>query len=132
MADECLELGLVNAVVPHDELLPTAMAWAREVADNAPMAVQTTKRMMRMGLEESYDTAVDHHLMVHLAGMFASEDFEEGLKAFLEKRKPNFTGALAPLPDAIPLTQRYRLASSRITCAPAGSTSRPWTIWLFA
>ena len=90
-AEESLSLGLVNTVVPHDELMDTAMTWAQEIADNAPVAVQTTKRMMRMGMEESYDTSVDH-LMMHLHGLFQSEDFEEGLKAFLEKRKPEFTG----------------------------------------
>ena len=66
-AQESLDMGIINAVVPADELMNTARQWAQEICENAPMAVQTTKRMMRMGMEESYDTAVDH-LMVHLGG----------------------------------------------------------------
>ncbi len=53
-AQECLETGIFNAVVPDDQLMDEARTWAREIAANAPMAVQTTKRLMRMGLEESF------------------------------------------------------------------------------
>jgi enoyl-CoA hydratase/carnithine racemase len=90
-AEECKELGLVNEVVPDEELLATARAWAQEIAANAPAAVQATKRMMRQGLGESYETTVDH-LMVHLKVLFGMDDFKEGVASFMERRDPEFTG----------------------------------------
>ncbi len=90
-AQRCLDYGLVNTVVPHDELLQTARAWAEEIAANAPLAVQATKRMMRLGLEESFEANVNH-VYLQLLPLFRSNDFREGLQAFAERREPVFTG----------------------------------------
>lgn len=90
-AAQCKEAGLVNEVVPDEALMDVAREWAQEIALNAPMAVQATKRMMRLGLNETYETTVDH-LMVHLRTLFAMDDFKEGVGAFLERRSPEFTG----------------------------------------
>ena len=90
-AEESLELGLVNAVVEPDQLMKVAREWAAEIAANAPLAVQATKRMMRLGLEETFEANV-HHVYLQLLPLFGTEDFREGVKAFLEKRPAQFQG----------------------------------------
>jgi len=90
-ADDALKLGLVNTVVPHERLMSETEAWAQEISANAPMAVQATKRMMRLGLEESFEANV-HHVYLQLLPLFRSQDFREGLQAYLEKREPRFQG----------------------------------------
>jgi len=90
-AQEALALGLVNAVVPHEQLAAEVRTWATEIASNAPMAVQAAKRLMRLGLAESFEANV-HHAYLALLPLFRSQDFQEGVRAFMEKRPPSFTG----------------------------------------
>jgi enoyl-CoA hydratase/carnithine racemase len=90
-ADECLTEGLCAKVVPHDTLMDEARALATEIAANAPMAVQASKRLMRMGLSEPFTEHV-HHVFLQLLPLIKSEDAREGMMAFLEKREARFTG----------------------------------------
>ncbi len=90
-AREGLEWGLVNKVVPKESLMDEARALASEIARNAPLAVQATKRMMRLSLDETFEANV-HHVFLQLLPLFRSQDFTEGVKAFIEKREPQFEG----------------------------------------
>jgi enoyl-CoA hydratase/carnithine racemase len=90
-SEQALEMGLVNRVVEPEELMPAAREMATEIAANAPLAVQATKRMMRLGLEETFEANV-HHTFMQLLPLFQSEDFREGMQSFLEKRPAEFHG----------------------------------------
>lgn len=90
-AEEGQQLGFVNEVVPHDDLMAAAMRWAQQIAECAPLSIRASKdvvyRSLDMGLEESMALKYDS-----VQAMAGSEDFVEGPKAFAEKRPPNWQG----------------------------------------
>jgi enoyl-CoA hydratase/carnithine racemase len=88
-AKESLEMGLASHVVPDAELPARARALAKEIADNAPLAVQSAKRLMRMGLNETFNDHV-HHVYLQFLQLMRTQDFKEGMVSFLEKRPADF------------------------------------------
>lgn len=90
-ATRALELGLINEIVPPDQLMDRALHWAGRITKNAPLAVQATKESVLRGLAGTLDEAyaVEEELSKKI---FATDDAKEGPKAFAEKRAPRWQG----------------------------------------
>ncbi len=87
-AEEAYALGLANRVVADEELFDAALAWARKLSDQAPLAVERIKRVSAAG---DIDVGIEREKEAFLE-VFFSEDGREGISAFLQKRKPQFRG----------------------------------------
>lgn len=88
-AQEAFEMGMVNAVIPHDELEDTAYQWAQEILAKSPTAI----RMIKFAFNLTDDGIVGQQVFAGEATRLAymTEEAQEGRNAFLEKRKPDFS-----------------------------------------
>ncbi len=90
-APEALKMGLINEIVPPETLPVRARELAEQLAENSPLSLFQTKRLLtehaRLELDAQIEAAIREN-----AGIRESADFREGITSFLEKRKPNWTG----------------------------------------
>jgi enoyl-CoA hydratase len=90
-AQEALQHGLVNRVVPVDACLDEALKLAEEIASRAPLAVRAAKKMINAAYESSLTDGLAEEKRIFY-DLFNTADQKEGMQAFVEKRKPNWTG----------------------------------------
>jgi enoyl-CoA hydratase/carnithine racemase len=90
-SEEALRLGIVNEVAPPEKLTETVMARAGELAEKSPLALKMVKLAISMGIEGSLSSGLE---LERRAGKLLSfsEDMKEGVRAFVEKRKPEYKG----------------------------------------
>jgi enoyl-CoA hydratase/carnithine racemase len=88
---EALELGLVNHVFPKEQLMEKTLELAKQIAEGPQIAVKLMKRAVRQSMRTDLETALDL-ISSHMSIVKETEDHQEGVNAFLEKRKPNFKG----------------------------------------
>ena len=84
-------MGLADVLVPQDQVRAAALTLAAEIADNAPLALVSTRATMRGDLADRVLKATEHEL-AEQTRLRRTEDFREGVKAMAERRTPRFTG----------------------------------------
>jgi len=90
-AARALDYGLVTQVLPGAELLPAAVALAQQIGEMPPLAVRFAKRAVNRGMQTDLDSGLEYERYA-AALLVDSEDRKEGMRAFVEKRKPVFQG----------------------------------------